>query len=147
MSRGAVALAQRADAAVWGGGEPSDSEVDAYWADIVAALKEMDEQAGLGGRLRAMVSLRSLRAARAARSRQVRLVRAAQLGARQARLRSHGAATASKPRVRDSGAPAEIEAQPSRPAWPAPSVGPAAPSAAPSDDDLDRTMLRPPRPQ
>ena len=147
VSRGAVALAQRADAAVWGGGEPSDSEVDAYWADIVAALKEMDEQAGLGGRLRAMVSLRSLRAARAARSRQVRLVRAAQLGARQARLRSHGAATASKPRVRDSGAPAEIEAQPSRPAWPAPSVGPAAPSAAPSDDDLDRTMLRPPRPQ
>lgn len=57
----AVALAVRADAAVWGGGEPPDEVVEQYWADLVATLKAMRSELGPLERLKCRVSVRSLR--------------------------------------------------------------------------------------
>jgi hypothetical protein len=150
VSPGAVALAYRADAAVWGGGEPTDAEVEKYWADIVSALKEMNSSAGLSGRVQAMLSLRSYRVARDIRRAQRRNARAAQLRDRQVRLRGFGRASAPKLRARPRRTVVEIEAQAAASSWPAPAATTATPPQLPPPqhhDDLDRTLLRPPRPE
>ena len=64
VGSGTTVLAKRADAAVWGSGEPSDDEVDRYWGELEAALKSMRSEVGLGDRIKASVSWRSLRLAR-----------------------------------------------------------------------------------
>lgn len=57
-------LAERADAAVWGGAELTDAEVDAYWHDLTATLDAMKSELGLIERLKTAISLESLRAGR-----------------------------------------------------------------------------------
>lgn len=61
---GTTSLASRADAVVWNRGEPTDQEVEEYWAECVAALTSMRSELGIVDRLKAAVSLRSLRRAK-----------------------------------------------------------------------------------
>ncbi|GAB2451790.1 transglutaminase-like domain-containing protein [Xylanimonas ulmi] len=56
-----LGLAYRADATVFAAGEPTDVEVDAYWADVDAYVDGLRTRLGRRRRLRAAVSLRSLR--------------------------------------------------------------------------------------
>ena len=56
-----LALAYRADASVFGASEPSDADVDEYWADVDAYLDGVKAGIGRRRRLRAALSLRSLR--------------------------------------------------------------------------------------
>ena len=58
---GAVALAERADAEVFGPGDPSTEAVDAFWQEVDAATNELASTQGTWRRLRAKVSPRSLR--------------------------------------------------------------------------------------
>ncbi|MFT3852168.1 MAG: transglutaminase-like domain-containing protein [Ilumatobacteraceae bacterium] len=58
---GSVALADRADAVVWGGAEVSDAEVEEYWNELVRELKSMKRAAPFGARLRSAVSWQSLK--------------------------------------------------------------------------------------
>jgi len=56
-----VGLAERTDAAVWGGGDLSDAEVDAYWTDLSSTLDAMKSELGVVDRWRAATSIQSLR--------------------------------------------------------------------------------------
>lgn len=56
-----VSLANRADAAVWGAGEPADVEVEAYWAELSGVLNEMKSELSMVDRIKTSVSLQSLR--------------------------------------------------------------------------------------
>lgn len=62
-------LAARADAAVFGAGEPSDAEVEAFWRQVEATLATMGRAVPRRRRLLARVSTASLRARRSARRR------------------------------------------------------------------------------
>lgn len=55
-----VALAARADASIFGPGQPSDTEVSAYWADVDTSVKDMLASVGFWKRQRARFSPRSL---------------------------------------------------------------------------------------
>ena len=57
---GTVQLAQRADAAVFGAGEPAEEEVRAYWENVDQSLSSMTEGMGFWRRQRARFSPRSL---------------------------------------------------------------------------------------
>ncbi len=59
-------LAQGADRAVFGPGEPDDALVGRYWSQVDEALATMRATVGWRGRLRARLSLRSVRARRRA---------------------------------------------------------------------------------
>ncbi|WP_077489735.1 transglutaminaseTgpA domain-containing protein [Sinomonas mesophila] len=59
-ARTTTALAQRADAAVFGAGSPSDDEVRAYWADVDGSLEQMRGGLTFWARQRARFSPRSL---------------------------------------------------------------------------------------
>jgi hypothetical protein len=61
-----VTLAHSADATVFGAGDPSPQEVDAFWSEVDSVLVGMRSTRPRGQRLRAAVSLRSLRGARPA---------------------------------------------------------------------------------
>ncbi|MGB8861252.1 MAG: transglutaminaseTgpA domain-containing protein [Ilumatobacteraceae bacterium] len=54
-------LATRADEVVWGGGEPTDDDVDQYWAELSATLRSMRSELGLVDKVKTAVSLRSLK--------------------------------------------------------------------------------------
>ena len=58
---GAVALASRADAAVFGATEPSDADVDAAWEELTATRSAMRATMDRRRRLRTAVNLTSLR--------------------------------------------------------------------------------------
>ncbi|WP_448061128.1 transglutaminase family protein [Cellulomonas hominis] len=62
----AVELAGRADAAVFGPGDPPPEDVERYWRDVEAAVARMWRAVPRRTRLRGRVSLRSLRGRRAA---------------------------------------------------------------------------------
>lgn len=64
---GSVALAVRADEAVWSGAEPSDDDVEAFWSDVEAYLVTTAGSLGRLERLRARTSLESLRTGRRTR--------------------------------------------------------------------------------
>ncbi len=57
---GAVVVAERADAAVFGAGEPSDAEVTAFWAEVDRLVSDMSRSVGRWQRLRGRFSPRSL---------------------------------------------------------------------------------------
>ncbi|MDQ0614191.1 hypothetical protein QF046_001832 [Microbacterium sp. W4I4] len=56
----ATALADRADGEVFGPGEPTQAEVDAFWAEVDDAVGGMGREAGFWKRMKARLSLRSL---------------------------------------------------------------------------------------
>jgi hypothetical protein len=56
----ATALADRADGEVFGPGEPSQDEVDAFWAEVDDAVGGMRRDAGFWKRMKARLSVRSL---------------------------------------------------------------------------------------
>ncbi|MEP7191352.1 MAG: transglutaminaseTgpA domain-containing protein [Actinomycetota bacterium] len=60
----ALALAERADAAVFGAYEPTDADVSLFWADVEQIVADMSLSAGRWGRLRGRFSVRSLIAVR-----------------------------------------------------------------------------------
>ena len=62
-----VALAARADAAVFGPAEPSDDEVDQYWSELELELGAMRHELGPLDRVKAALSLTSLRRNRSSR--------------------------------------------------------------------------------
>ncbi|MCT9819249.1 transglutaminase-like domain-containing protein [Microbacterium sp. W1N] len=55
------ALATRADADVYGPGDPSVADVEAFWREVDEIVGGMKEQSGFWARVRARLSLRSLR--------------------------------------------------------------------------------------
>ncbi|PYD02345.1 transglutaminase domain-containing protein [Microbacterium esteraromaticum] len=57
----ATALAVRADGQVFGPGDPSAEEVDAFWREVDAAIGELRGATTFWGRTRARLSLRSLK--------------------------------------------------------------------------------------
>lgn len=57
---GLLPLACRADVAVFGEGQPSQDEVDAYWADVATARRRVTANAGLGMTLRKFFAPASL---------------------------------------------------------------------------------------
>ncbi|GAA2200488.1 transglutaminaseTgpA domain-containing protein [Sinomonas flava] len=59
-ARTTTALAHRADAAVFGAGNPSEAEIEAYWADVDGSLERMRGSVGFWRRQRARYSPRSL---------------------------------------------------------------------------------------
>jgi transglutaminase-like putative cysteine protease len=59
-----VTLARSADATVFGTGDPSPQQVDAFWSEVDSVLVGMRSTRPRGQRFRAAVSLRSLRGAR-----------------------------------------------------------------------------------
>ncbi len=61
VGSGTAKLAEDADQAVWGAGEPTDDEVDHYWGELTKTLKSMRSEVGIGARLRTAASWRSLR--------------------------------------------------------------------------------------
>jgi uncharacterized membrane protein YeaQ/YmgE (transglycosylase-associated protein family) len=63
VGAGTGALAQKADAAVWSAGDPTDEEVERYWSELSDALGSMKNEVGRLDRLKAAISLRSLRIA------------------------------------------------------------------------------------
>ncbi|HRE03089.1 MAG TPA: hypothetical protein PLV68_17450 [Ilumatobacteraceae bacterium] len=67
VGAGATLLAERADQAVFGPGEPTDAEVEQYWTDLHAQLVSMRSQLGVVARAKAAVNITSLRQARATR--------------------------------------------------------------------------------
>ena len=81
-------LATRADAAIFGAGQPSEDQVRQYWDIVDGSLKEMTGTLGFWGRQRARFSPRSLladgRAALTLRGLKPRSARPAARGARQA---------------------------------------------------------------
>jgi len=60
VGAGTAPLAARADAAVWGAGEPADAEVAAYWAELSGALEQMKSELSFVDRIKTSVSLQSL---------------------------------------------------------------------------------------
>ncbi|HEY5223119.1 MAG TPA: transglutaminaseTgpA domain-containing protein [Microbacteriaceae bacterium] len=57
---GVLALAQRADAGVFGPIEPSEREIDAAWLEVEQVIEEMTTASGRFGRLKRRLSIRSL---------------------------------------------------------------------------------------
>jgi len=57
----ALALAWRADTAVFGPGDPTDTEVAAFWADVATARRDLTAPLNRWGRFKAAVNLTSLR--------------------------------------------------------------------------------------
>ncbi|GAA1048210.1 DUF3488 and transglutaminase-like domain-containing protein [Arthrobacter russicus] len=55
-----TALAERADSAIFGVGEPSEAEVAAFWSEVDGSLEKMNESVGFWHRMRARFSPRSL---------------------------------------------------------------------------------------
>ncbi|MEA5454698.1 transglutaminase-like domain-containing protein [Sinomonas sp. JGH33] len=55
-----TALARRADAAVFGAGQPSDEDVELYWKDVETSMTAMTSGLGFWARQRVRFSLRSL---------------------------------------------------------------------------------------
>jgi hypothetical protein len=55
------ALARRADAGVFGPGDPAEPEVQAYWKEVEGVRARLDGSVGFWRRQRARYSLRSLR--------------------------------------------------------------------------------------
>jgi len=55
-----LTLARRADEAIFAAGDPSDEEVQAFWADVDSSLKELSGSLTFWQRQRARFSLRSL---------------------------------------------------------------------------------------
>jgi hypothetical protein len=64
----AMSLARRADAAVWGGGEPDDSTVETYWNDVLSHVGTIAKGQGILNRLKTRASLHSLKRAWAHRN-------------------------------------------------------------------------------
>jgi transglutaminase-like putative cysteine protease len=54
-----VALAERADAAVFGPAQPTDDEVDRYWTDLTAQLDAMHSELSFTERIKARLSISS----------------------------------------------------------------------------------------
>lgn len=54
-----VPVAERADAAVFGAGEPTEAEATAFWAEVDRVVGDMSQSVGRWQRLRGRVSLRS----------------------------------------------------------------------------------------
>lgn len=63
----ASSLATRADAAVFGPGEPGEDEIAAYWNDVETAQKSMRADLGAIGRMKAAASLESFRRSKSER--------------------------------------------------------------------------------
>ncbi|OLT49389.1 hypothetical protein BJF88_02715 [Cellulosimicrobium sp. CUA-896] len=59
-----IPLAHRADATVFGATEPSDREIEAFWADVDALVGGLRSSVNRRARVRAALSLRSVRSAR-----------------------------------------------------------------------------------
>src|SRR5690606_28676588 len=57
-----IPLAHRADATVFGAGEPSEQEIEAFWADVDGVLGGLRSSVNRRARVRAALSLRSVRA-------------------------------------------------------------------------------------
>lgn len=62
----ATALADRADAQVFGPGEPPVEEIDAFWQEVDQTVGAFGREAGFWGRMKARLSIRSLTAGGAA---------------------------------------------------------------------------------
>lgn len=62
VGEGALALATRADEAVWSGREPTDDEVNAFWADLEDFMRQAEQKMATIERLRTKASVESLRA-------------------------------------------------------------------------------------
>ena len=60
----ATLLVQRADAAVFSGGEPTDDEVASFWREVGEAKESLRGDLGLVDRVKAAVSLESFRRAK-----------------------------------------------------------------------------------
>jgi len=56
----ATALAERADSRVFGPTEPSDSDVESFWAEVDGIVGGLGKEAGFFTRLKARLNLRSL---------------------------------------------------------------------------------------
>lgn len=125
-------LARRADASIFGAGQPSEEEVKEYWTIVDGSLKEMTATVGFWRRQRARFSPRSLLAD----------------GRAALKLRSTGLGLASLRRP-GSAAPQPGSAAPQPGSAPAQLAedrvesGPMAPPARPSEPD-DSTVLRNP---
>ncbi|WP_454041336.1 transglutaminaseTgpA domain-containing protein [Cellulosimicrobium sp. Marseille-Q8652] len=61
-----IPLAHRADATVFGVGEPTEREIEAFWADVDGVVGGLRSSVNRRARIRAALSTRSLRAARSA---------------------------------------------------------------------------------
>ncbi|MBD5785578.1 transglutaminase domain-containing protein [Cellulosimicrobium terreum] len=59
-----IPLAHRADATVFGSGDPSDAEIDAFWTDVDSVVGGLRATATRRARIRAALSLRSVRRSR-----------------------------------------------------------------------------------
>ena len=59
VAPGSVALAERADAAVFGPAQPTDDEVDRYWTDLTAQLDAMHSELSFTERIKARLSISS----------------------------------------------------------------------------------------
>lgn len=116
-------LARRADASIFGAGQPSEEEVKEYWAIVDGSLKEMTATVGFWRRQQAKFSPRSLLAD----------------GRAALKLRSPGQGLAPK---RRSG-PAAPQPGPAAPQPGRVESGPAAAPAGPSEPD-ESTVLRNP---
>ncbi|HEY9358602.1 MAG TPA: transglutaminase domain-containing protein, partial [Arthrobacter sp.] len=118
-------LARRADASIFGAGQPSEDEVREYWTIVDGSLKEMTATVGFWRRQQARFSPRSLLAD----------------GRAALKLRSGGLGLASLKRP-GSAAPQSGSAAP-QPAEGRVESGPAAAPAGPSEPD-ESTVLRNP---
>lgn len=67
-------VAERADAVVFGGGEPTPAEVEAFWAEVDALISDMRRGSPTWAKARAALSLRSLRLSEVIRARSARLI-------------------------------------------------------------------------
>ena len=56
-----MTLADRTDAAVWGGGDLTDEQVNSYWDELSATLGSMKGQLGVVDRIKATTSIQSLK--------------------------------------------------------------------------------------
>jgi len=61
-----IPLAHRADATVFGAGEPTDQEIEAFWADVDSVVGGLRSSVNRRARIRAALSLRSVRSGRPA---------------------------------------------------------------------------------
>lgn len=57
-----IPLAHRADATVFGTGEPTEQEIEAFWADVDSVVGGLRSSVNRRARVRAALSLRSVRA-------------------------------------------------------------------------------------
>jgi hypothetical protein len=143
ISGPAVALAERADAAVWSGREPSEEEVAAYWRDLSVALDSVAAEFGPLQRIRAKLSPRSLRLGDRLRSKRPRASSVAQwrpsrrVGAR--RVLPKQPSVAHGTRLPSGAATSTGTGQP-----PVASPTPT-PSSTPPPPNTDNTVIRPPR--